>query len=92
MLEPYCRHWIQVPLREALTIKKLDTDIGHHYLDNIVDYWRNCIIDQATQEDFRSDTDASENRSNQYSKISVGKASHDCWSRRIGLFTIPLVI
>ena len=55
MLEPYCRRWIQVPLREAATIKTLDTNIGHHYFDIIsnenrvefhVDYWRSCIVEQ----------------------------------------------
>ena len=56
IIEPYCRHWIQVPLREAATTKALGTNIGHHDFDIIlynenrvefhVDYWRSCIVEQ----------------------------------------------
>ncbi|KAI2507478.1 hypothetical protein MHU86_6970 [Fragilaria crotonensis] len=47
--EPYCNWWIQLPLREATTIKNLNIAFGYSYFDIIsnkewiefhVDYWK----------------------------------------------------
>ena len=32
-LEPYCRRWVQVSNSEAETIRDLDIELGHHYID-----------------------------------------------------------
>ncbi|KAI2513104.1 hypothetical protein MHU86_1396 [Fragilaria crotonensis] len=47
-LEPYCKRWVQVSKSEAVTMKGLDIELGHHYFDIInnkemlefhIDYW-----------------------------------------------------
>ena len=46
--EPYCKRWVQVSKSEAVTMKCLDIELGHHYFDIInnkemlefhIDYW-----------------------------------------------------
>ena len=64
-LEPYCNRWVQVTLREAMTMKDLDVGLGHCYFDIInneqriefhIDYWNRAVASTARPVEIKATT------------------------------------